>query len=203
MRKLAIVLLLVAGCATPATNFVSNKELGAFFTTPSSWMEVSQKALDQAEFDKIDDVDSQARYDSILWQAAYAPTRVKASEVLQTAPQEVPVAYVRVRSLTAQERDAISLNSLRNLVFPVTSQDAQVIIGSDREISQEGFGGIDLTYQITIGGVPQALRQIALMDSDRTTLYLFVVRCSKTCYAKNRTQIETIADSFTVRGTRG
>lgn len=203
MRRWVVILLLVAGCSSSSLNFVSNKELGTYFTTPQSWMAVSQKALDRAEFDRIDDAQSQERYDSILWQAAYAPTRIKAAEVLQTSAQEVPVAYVRVRSLSAAERDSISLNSLKNLVFPVTSQDVQVVIGRDRELSQEGFSGIDLTYQITFDGVPQALRQIALMDADRSTLYLFVVRCSKTCFAKNRSQIDSIADSFTVRGTRG
>lgn len=206
--QLAFVLIL-AGCATSPETFVSNKDLGVYFTVPKSWFDVSQKALDQYEFDQIDNVQAQARYDAVLWQEAYSPTRLPARAVLASQAQDVPVAFVRVRTLTASEHNSISLNGLRDLVFPVTqllatpSEETPLTLISDREVSQNGAAGVETTYDIVIGGESQRVRQISLVSTDRNRIYLFVLRCSTQCFTKNVDQIKEIAKSFTVRGTRG
>lgn len=204
MRRLALLMTaILAACSTSSVSYVSNKEVGAYFTVPKEWFSVSQKALDKSEFEAIASVTAQQRYDLVRWQTAWAPSRIKASDVLATQPQSFPVAYVRVRDLSNQERNTVSLNSLRDLVFPVTSATAPVTIESDREISQGKFTGVDLTYDITIDGIAQSLRQVALLAPDRSRVYLFVLRCSRTCFQSKSDQINTIADTFTVRGTSG
>lgn len=204
MRRLALLIALVlSACAGSSQTYVANKDVGVYFTAPKDWFEVSAKALDKSEFDAINSVAAQERYDLVRWQIAYAPQRIKANQVLATAPQEFPVAYLRVRGLTQGERSSISLNTLRDLVFPVTSQGAPVSVLDDQEVSQSQYSGVDMSYEITINGTVQALRQIALMAPDRSSIYLFVVRCSKTCFQKEGDEINRIADSLTVRGTRG
>lgn len=204
MRRAFLLLTVVlAACSASSVTYVSNKEVGAFFTVPKGWYTVTEKALDKSEFEAISSVQAQQRYDLVTWQTALAPSRMRAGEVLSTQPQSFPVAYVRVRDLSERERNSVSLNVLRDLVFPVTSGSAPVTVEKDQEISQGKFTGVDLTYEITIDGISQRLRQVALLAPDRSRVYLFVVRCSTTCFESNGETINSIAQSFTVRGTSG
>lgn len=211
MRRFVVLAALVAltGCGAPSATYVSNKDVGAYFTVPTSWFAVSAQALDKAEFDQISSVEAQERYDAVRWQEAYSLVRMKASDVLTTDAQDFPVAYVRVRNLTASERNSISLNALRDLVFPVTtlageaSDQAQINLLNDREVTQPGGDGVDTKFDIKIDQKVQRVRQVAVMSTDRRTIYLFVIRCSTTCFKANSNEINLIADSFTVRGNRG
>lgn len=201
-RLLLIAVLAITSCATPTTTYVSNKEAGVFFSVPQSWFEVSPRALDQQEFSQIGSVEDQQRYDLVSWQIAYAPQRLRAAAVLATAAQDFPVAYARVRGLSDGERNSVSLNTLRDLVFPVTEGSSAISVNSDQEVSQPGGAGVDLRYDITLDSGSQSLRQVALLSADRKTVYLFVIRCSTTCFKSNASEIDQIAQSFTVRGTR-
>lgn len=205
MKRLALAFaLLLAACGEPSATYVTNKDLGVYFTVPSTWNEISERALDQAEFDQIDSAQAQQRYDLVRWQTAFAPSALRAKDVLATDPREFPVVFVRVRDLADAERNTVSLNTLRDLVFPVTSaaNSLPIVVDADTEVSQEGGAGVDLSYEITLNEKAQRLRQIALLSKDRRVIYLLVVRCSSTCFAKNIDQINQIADSFTVRGAR-
>lgn len=208
-RRWLVFAIALAGCAAPTQTYVANKSVGTYFVVPNTWYQVSNKALDKYEFDQIDSVESQARYDAVVWQEAFAPVRVPAKAVLASLAQDEPVAYVRVRTLTTSERNAMSLNGLRDLVFPVTSlignttTQTPVNLLADREVSHPGATGVDTTYEIKIGEQTQRLRQISLLSSDRSTIYLFVVRCSTNCFKRNSAQIKEIAQTFTVRGNRG
>lgn len=203
MKRLALglaMLLALSACGSPTQTYVANKDVGAFFTVPRSWFEVTPEALDKAEFAAIESVQAQQRYDLVRWQIAYAPTRVRGAEVLATDARDIPVAFLRVRDLSDAERASVSLNTLRDLVFPVTQGSLPITVDSDEEISQPGGSGVDLTYEITLNEKAQKLRQIAVLTPDRRTVYLFVLRCSTTCFTKSREQISNIAASFTVRG---
>jgi len=50
--------------------------------------------------------------------------------------------------------------------------------------------------------VEQTLNQTSLMSNDRSTLYIFVVRCATKCYTKNKKVIEEIVTSYTVQGAK-
>jgi len=73
---------------------------------------------------------------------------------------------------------------------------------SDQEIVEKGARGVRTVYTITIDDVKQTISQTALMSNDRTTMYIFVVRCETSCFKKNTKTINEIVNSFTVRGAR-
>jgi len=114
-----------------------------------------------------------------------------------------------VRDLFPDEINAVSYNTLRDIVQPVTDwvnnpKDTTPIynIIDDHEVIQKGGRGVRTIYNFVEAGVSQTVDQTALMSADHTEIYVFVLRCTTTCYNKNIKVISRIADSFTVRGAK-
>ena len=115
--------------------------------------------------------------------------------------------YVRIRELLPEERNAISLNTLRNLIFPITdvldgtiNNDRNFEIYDDQEVVEKGARGVNLLYSFDYEGVNTTVNQIALYSNDQSKIYLFVIRCATECYNKNLDEIDEIVKSITVRG---
>ena len=114
-----------------------------------------------------------------------------------------------VRDLESSEINSVSYNSLRDVIVPVTqiiagddpsAPDFQILV--DQEVVQKGARGVQTVYSFSIDDKEQTINQTSLMSNDRTTMYIFVVRCTTECYAKNKKKIEEIVSSFTVEGAR-
>jgi hypothetical protein len=102
-----------------------------------------------------------------------------------------------------------SYNSLRDVISPITqlSQGADLGIPDfqlidDGEVVEKGARGVQTIYSFSINGVNQTLNQVVMMSNDRSVLYVFVARCSTTCYNKHKKTIEEIVKSYTVLGAK-
>jgi hypothetical protein len=73
---------------------------------------------------------------------------------------------------------------------------------ADQEVVEKGARGVQTIYSFSIDGVKQTINQTALVSNDRTTMYIFVVRCESKCYDKNEKKIDEIVGSFTVQGAK-
>lgn len=119
------------------------------------------------------------------------------------------MAYIRVRDLYTGERNSVSLDTLRDAIFPITkwgSDPSQAHFTSivDEEISFKGASGVHSRYSFSQGSESlQVVDQSALLSPDRNTLYLLVVRCSQSCYQQNQKVMEAISASLVIRGARG
>lgn len=146
----------------------------------------------------------------VKWQQAFTfDNSIAPSKVFNLVAPRVPIAFVRVRELFPDEVNSVSYNSLRDIVEPVTdwvsnptSSTPIFDIVDDYEVVQKGARGVRTIYNFTSQGVSQTIDQTALVSTDRKKIYVFVVRCTTTCYNKNIKAISRIADSFTVRGVR-
>ncbi len=114
-----------------------------------------------------------------------------------------------MRELSSSEINSVSYNALRDVIVPVTqiinaddpsAPDFEIL--ADQEVVQEGGRGVQTIYRFSIDDVKQTINQTALMSNDRTTMYIFVVRCTSECYSKNEKKIEEIVSSFTVQGAK-
>jgi hypothetical protein len=95
------------------------------------------------------------------------------------------------------------------VITPITQLVEGVDLGvpdfkilEDGEVVEKGARGIQTIYSFSIDGVEQTLNQTSLMSNDRSTLYIFVVRCATKCYTKNKKVIEEIVTSYTVQGAK-
>lgn len=212
MRKqLAIGLaltLLLSACST-SQQYAGSKRDGAFFTVPNGWHEISTADLNKEEGSSTnqDDLD---RLSMVTYQVGFTSAKtMTAREVFMLEPTKDPVVFVRIRDLFPEERNAISLNTLRNVVLPVTqyldgtkANDRNFQLLDDFEVVEKGGRGVNVQYSFDYNGTNETINQSALFSNDQSKIYLFIVRCSTECYNKNVKKINEIVKSFTIRGAR-
>ena len=199
----------LTACGQTSKQYPALKSEGVYFSVPNDWHHVSNSALNKFEKESNED-SSDNRLSLVKWQIAYSTNKkVKAADVFTLATPKEPLAFARVRALDDSEVNDISYNSLRDVIIPITKVISGEIkdepgfsILSDQEVIEKGARGVRTVYTITIENVKQTISQTALMANDRSTMYIFVVRCETSCYKKNSKTINEIVNSFTVRGAR-
>jgi len=206
--SLALAISLSA-CGESSKLYPASKSEGVFFSVPNTWDEISSASLNKYERESAG-AEGESRQALVKWQIAYSTnSKLKVSEVFDlTAPKE-PLAFARVRDLEGTEVNSVSYNSLRDVIVPITSlmngddpsaPDFEIL--ADQEVVEKGARGVQTIYSFSIDGVKQTINQTALVSNDRTTMYIFVVRCESKCYDKNEKKIDEIVGSFTVQGAK-
>jgi hypothetical protein len=215
MRRSLIALLGIAlvlgltGCGESSKLYPASKSEGVFFSVPTNWKALSTASLNKYEKESTEP-EAAARQALVKWQIAYTTNKkLKVSEVFNLTAPSQPLVFARVRDLESSEINSVSYNTLRDVIVPVTqiiegddpsAPDFQILV--DQEAVQKGARGVQTVYSFSIDGREQTINQTSLMSNDRTTMYIFVVRCTTECYAKNKKKIEEIVSSFTVEGAR-
>jgi hypothetical protein len=215
MRRPMVALLGTAlvlgltGCGESSKLYPASKSEGVFFSVPTNWKALSTASLNKYEKESTDP-EAESRQALVKWQIAYTTNKkLKVSEVFNLTAPAQPLVFARVRDLESSEINSVSYNTLRDVIVPVTSiingddpstPDFQILV--DQEVVQKGARGVQTVYSFSIDDKEQTINQTSLMSNDRTTMYIFVVRCTTECYAKNKKKIEEIVSSFTVEGAR-
>jgi hypothetical protein len=212
LQSIVLSLLLtvsLAGCGESSKSYASFKEDGVFFAAPKTWTGISTSTLNKYE-KKSENAEAGSRQALVRWQIAYSTDpKFKVSQVFNLIAPSQPLAFARVRDLSATEFNEYSYNSLRDVIVPVTKILEGDVSGTpdfkilrDREVVEEGARGLQTIYRFTFEGVTQTFNQISLLSNDRLTLYLLVVRCESACYKENKKEIEEIVTSYTVQGAK-
>ena len=215
MRRPMVALLGIAlvlgltGCGESSKLYPASKSEGVFFSVPTNWRALSTASLNKYEKESTDP-EAASRQALVKWQIAYTTNKkLKVPEVFNLTAPSQPLVFARVRDLESSEINSVSYNTLRDVIVPVTSiingddpsaPDFQILV--DQEVVQKGARGVQTVYSFSIDDKEQTINQTSLMSNDRTTMYIFVVRCTTECYAKNEKKIEEIVSSFTVEGAR-
>ena len=215
MRRPVIALLGIAlvlgltGCGESSKLYPASKSEGVFFSVPTNWKALSTASLNKYEKESTEP-EGAARQALVKWQIAYTTNKkLKVPEVFNLTAPSQPLVFARVRDLESSEINSVSYNTLRDVIVPVTqiiagddpsAPDFQILV--DQEVVQKGARGVQTVYSFSIDDKEQTINQTSLMSNDRTTMYIFVVRCTSECYAKNKKKIEEIVSSFTVEGAR-
>jgi hypothetical protein len=215
MRRSMVALLGIAlvlgltGCGESSKLYPASKSEGVFFSVPTNWRALSTASLNKYEKESTEP-EGAARQALVKWQIAYTTNKkLKVPEVFNLTAPSQPLVFARVRDLESSEINSVSYNTLRDVIVPVTqiiagddpsAPDFQILV--DQEVVQKGARGVQTVYSFSIDDKEQTINQTSLMSNDRTTMYIFVVRCTTECYAKNKKKIEEIVSSFTVEGAR-
>ena len=208
LMGIALVLGLT-GCGESSKLYPASKSEGVFFSVPTNWKALSTASLNKYEKESTEP-EGAARQALVKWQIAYTTNKkLKVPEVFNLTAPSQPLVFARVRDLESSEINSVSYNTLRDVIVPVTqiiegddpsAPDFQILV--DQEVVQKGARGVQTVYSFSIDDKEQTINQTSLMSNDRTTMYIFVVRCTTECYAKNKKKIEEIVSSFTVEGAR-
>ncbi len=202
-------LFLLTSCGAQSQIYAASKGEGVYFSVPLKWHGISNATLDKFERGSAQGA-AVERQALVTWQVAYSTnTKVKASEIFSIDAPKKPLAFARVRNLSADEINAVSYNVLRDVIVPLsqwvsspTSDTPQFDIYDDYEVVEKGARGVRTIFTFTHKGVAQTIDQTAMVSADHSKIYLFIIRCTNACYTKNEKLMTKISNSFTVRGAK-
>lgn len=190
--------------------YAADKSSGVYVAIPNGWHKISSTQLNAAEA-KSTAKGAAERLASVIWQEAFttSPATTPSSIFTLNSPKGA-VVYVRVRDLNYDELNAISYNSLRNLILPITTwlenptkANTKFVLHDDYERVEKIARGVRTIY--TFGdpaGISETVDQTALVSDDRTRIYVLLVRAPAKYYKKHSKELQAIGDSFTVRGSK-
>ena len=194
------VAVAVAACAAPDHTFVASPEADLVLKLPRSWATVRNESSASSTTGQPDGG----------WTAVFDAAREPdVKHVDLGSAVKAPVAYARVTVLDGDGATAMNGDKLRDILLPFTaSARAQVATDpraktfqqiSDYDVRSPVASGVHVVYSYDLGHGREVFDQIAMVGSQKTRVYMLVVRCDQSCYDTQKTQIAEIMKSFTVK----
>ena len=190
----------VAGCGAPQYTYVANSGANTYFKVPYGWHKISAAALKKVTGSS-----------SGVWTVAYqAGSRPSASDLLSFGTSQ-PFVFSEIGTLSATGMNELSYDSLRDFFLPVTSTARSTASSEgfpytgfsqirDQVLTPgQGVHGVRETFDYTDGGVTDTFDEIALTNPDQTEVYFLVLHCTSSCYSSDKTEINDVMSSFTIR----
>jgi hypothetical protein len=200
---------LVAGCGAPSWTYVTNSGDRTYLKVPNTWKQVDPQQL-------ADQLGVKPAKDSSggVWVQAYdSDAQPSLSHVIGQSAAS-PAMLVTVQPIPEESRGQISLDTIRDFIYPVsdTARQSQQLGGSasgltgftllgDQVLTPgKGIRGVHTVYSYRVnGGDPQIFDQTGYLNDDASKLYLALARCSVDCFTKRQSEIDGVVASFTVR----
>ncbi len=207
----ALTVTVLSACARPDFQYTADKPGTApagtvYFKVPSGWSQFPAKQIQSAESGWVTDNAAKTVLDATAWQEAYdAAPQPSLDHVLGTSTPSHPVVYASLRSLY-QEESAVTEDSLRDMVVPVSTLGTQVHVQTDEKVTQGSVSGLHLVFSfVPKPGLPEeTIDQTAYLSDGKDAVYLLVVRCTTDCYRSNADAIRSVTSSYTIQeGRRG
>ena len=190
----------VAGCGAPQYTYVANSGADTYFKVPYGWHQISAAALKKVTGSS-----------SGVWTVAYqAGSRPNASDLLSFDTSQ-PFVFSEIGTLSATGMNELSYDSLRDFFLPVTSTARSTASSEgfpytgfsqirDQVLTPgQGVHGVRETFDYTDQGVTDTFDEIALTNPDQTKVYFIVLHCTSSCYSSDKTEINDVMSSFTIR----
>jgi hypothetical protein len=198
----AIVALLLSGCAGSSQRFVKSSSDGVYFKIPEHWELYDEDTIVDADT-ALSPQEREVSKD-IGWQVVFDAAPSPSLKHYGAADAEHPAGIAQVVRLTPDERDEISISSLRNLIVPVDqlleANDGSLQVLDFEEVNEGVNRGINFVFNIrTEDGGFVTINQTTLVDDKTQELFLFVVSCKADCYVDNEDTIDKVVDSWTVK----
>jgi len=195
---LAVMLAGLGACTGSGYRYVTSRKTGVYLKVPTDWRVFDKSAI-------VDGLKSNGNVvdDATLFIAAFdgAP---KPSVLHAADPASAhPTGLVRVKQLTGEERDLVSFQALRNLIFSVDDgiqQDKVKVLGQADLTPSAGLRGQRYVYEVAQDGSASfVVDQTVLVDNATSRLFVLAVTCEATCYQNNRKDIDKVVTSWTVK----
>ncbi|MGI5126495.1 hypothetical protein ACQEVB_06720 [Pseudonocardia sp. CA-107938] len=201
------VALGLIGCGAPSWNYVTSKEEHTYAKVPVAWRDVSAGIPPSSSVFGLDP-------STVSWVRAYdADAAPSIDHATGTAATAAPTMVAVVFTLPEQARGGVSLDSLRDVIFPISERSRRLLemqpgsalsgfklFGEQTLTPGNGLRGVRSIFSYSInGGQAQVFDQTAYTNDDASKIYLIMVRCALDCFAKNSAEIDNVASSFTVR----
>lgn len=203
-----VALAACGGLVESEFTFVQSADRKAFFKVPAEWERFTKRDLLLASGQSLSEATDQA----FPWLIAFdGDPNPSVEHVLRLADApDHPVVLAQAQVLDFSSRDQFSLGSIRNQFYRVDQllDSDQASIRSYEELVLEGgFRGVRIEYDVVPQGVNTVaegsdvirVAQVGILDPATENLYLLAIRCESHCFRDNRSLIDQILDSWTVK----
>ena len=205
-----LLAVLLSGCMTNQYNFfnyVNPNGTDMYFKVPKNWSDFGPSMVFSSGKQKI--TPSQlALLESGEWANVFYGQRKASLTAITGIFSAHPFGIVQATKLTAAQHDTFSLSSLRTLLLPVdplsktnaTSGASYSASSYSEFVTKSGMRGSKMVVRVKeSAGTTSVLDQVAEVDATTNWVYLIGVGCSAACYSQNRTVINEIVNSWSVR----
>jgi hypothetical protein len=202
------LVVLAGSCSNSGFLYVSSSDRNAYFKVPADWRFFDKRALLVASGQSL----STETNKQVPWLIGFdSDPKPSVEHIIKLDyPPSYPVVQAEVQSLPFAVQDQLSLSGMRNLVYQVDRliQDNFAEMMSYKPVTLPGgLHGIQMTFQVALLGLSNVsldnkviwISQVTLVDPATKKLYLFVVRCESHCYRDNKSLLDTIVQSWTVK----
>ena len=208
----AVAVAALAGCAAPDYRYADDAPGTApagtvYFKVPEAWSGFTAAQITAAQKGWAGDATAKPLLDATAWQEAFdASGTPSLTHVLGSTPPDAPVVYASLRSLYQAEIDSVSVSSLQDVLMPVSTLGSRVTVRASDPVEQGSAKGLHLvvSFKASDNAPEETVDETAYLSQGNDALYLLVVRCTSACYDRERTDIDTVTSSYTIKeGSRG
>jgi hypothetical protein len=202
------IAIAATGCAAPQFTYVADGAANTYFKVPYGWHKIGDASLAQ----ELKTPGSIFGHATGMWDVAYDGGGAPNATDLVSPTATQPFAFAFVIPLSATGINAMSYNTLRDVMLPVTAPARAAAVKSKFPLTgfhllnealiqaSQGVHGVWDTFDYTYpGGITDTFDQVALTNADSTQVYVLEMHCMAECYSQNRSEFNTIMSSFTVR----
>ncbi|MET0275529.1 MAG: hypothetical protein ABW211_01650 [Acidimicrobiia bacterium] len=193
--------VLLSACGSSGFHYVKSSEDKTYFKVPSNWKLYDNDALFEAAKADMTAADLESARQN-QWAAIFdAHPKPALSHVTSRSPS-FPVGRALVEKISAEAADGVSLSSLRNLFYNIDTKvqnETATVLTYEPVERDGGFHGSHLVATLKSSKGESVLNQITLLDQATSKVYAIAIKCSTKCYEKNKSKIEQVIDSWTVK----
>jgi len=215
----------LSSCAAPSFTYVAVSGNSTYFKVPYGWKQISgadmctelQSGNGQSS-SSSPSASASASASSACpndWLAGYEPGTKPSAHDFESLSLSRSFVFVDVEPYTSQTSSPPTDDTLRDFYLPVSSAarsayqaETGVALGGFKSLRDSalklsgGVHGVRETFDYSFAGLGvDTFDEVILANSAGTTVYLIVAHCTTSCYSQDKTAINDVMSSFTVRSS--
>jgi len=198
---LASVLLLAA--CTSSYTYIKNSSVKTYFKVPNQWHIFDENQIFRSQISGLSP-QGEAAAKASIWMVAFDASPEPSLDHFFSGSSPYPQGFAQVRQLSEEQKDSISLGSIRNSVFPLNQLQSEdptsvELLQNTDLVLEGGIHGNRIVFNVRLGSTFYSVNQTGLVNPQTSLLYLFVIGCEAHCYLNHKGTIDEIVSSWTVK----
>jgi hypothetical protein len=197
-----LLLFLLAACTSSYT-YIKNSDVKTYFKVPNEWAIFEENEIFRSQITGLSP-QGEAAAKASVWMVAFDAAPKASLNHFFSGSSPYPTGFAQVRQLGAEQRDSISLASIRNSIFPLNQLQVQdptsvEFLQNEDIVLDGGIHGNRIVFNVRLGDTFYTANQTGLVNPQTSLLYLFVIGCEARCYLNHNRTIDEIVKSWTVK----
>jgi hypothetical protein len=199
----AVASLVVLAACTSSYTYIKNSSVKTYFKVPNEWRIFDENEIFRTQISGLSP-QGEAAAKASIWMVAFDAAPRASLDHFFSGSSPYPAGFAQVRQLSDEQRDSISLASIRNAVFPLNQLQVQdptsvEVLQNEDIVLSGGIHGSRIIFNVRLGDTFYTANQTGLVNPQSSRLYLFIVGCEARCYLNHKRTIDEIVKSWTVK----